>query len=192
MDVQLMYVNGRFTESESGETMNILNPATEEIIASVPNGNEADANKVVAAAKTAFQSWRRVTGLERCEMLHEAAHKMKAHAAELAALLTLEEGKPLSENEEELEWCIGTFDYYAEMARTQRGRVLAPGELSQFNFVLKEPYGVALCIVPFNYPLLLMAWKVAPALAAGNTVIIKPAETPFTQPVPPRRMPVDV
>ena len=176
-----MYINGRFTPSESGETMTILNPATEEVLDSVPNGNEADAHKAVAAAHTAYQSWRQVSGLERCEMLHEAAHKMKAQAAELAELLTLEEGKPLPENEEEMEWTIGTFDYYAEMARTYRGRVLAPAVSSQFNFVLKEPYGVVLCIVPFNFPLLLMAWKVAPALAAGNTVIIKPAEkTPLT------------
>lgn len=177
MKITPMYINGRFTESTSGETMTIINPATEEPIALVPNGTKADAEQAVTAAKTAFQSWRQVIGLERCDMLHEAAHKMKAHASELTELLTLEEGKPLSENEEELEWCIGTFDYYAEMARTLRGRVLAPGEQSQFNFVLKEPYGVALCIVPFNYPLLLMAWKVAPALAAGNTVIIKPADT---------------
>lgn len=176
-----MYINGRFTPSTSGDTMTILNPATEEVLGSVPNGNEADAHKAVAAAHDAFKSWRQVSGLERCEMLHEAAHKMKAQAAELAELLTLEEGKPLPENEEEMEWTIGTFDYYAEMARTYRGRVLAPAVSSQFNFVLKEPYGVVLCIVPFNFPLLLMAWKVAPALAAGNTVIIKPAEkTPLT------------
>lgn len=176
-----MYINGRFIPSESGDITNILNPATEELLDSVPNGNEADAHKAVTVAHQAFKEWRRVSGLARCDMLHEAAHKMRTHAHELAHLLTLEEGKPLSENEEELEWTIGTFDYYAEMARTYRGRVLAPTESSQFNFVLKEPYGVALCIVPFNFPLLLMAWKVAPALAAGNTVIIKPAEkTPLT------------
>lgn len=176
-----MYINGRFSASESGETMNIVNPATEEVLDSVPNGNEADAHKAVAAAQAAFAGWRRVPGPERCQMLHEAAHKVQAHFDELARLLTLEEGKPLPENEEEVEWTIGTFDYYAEMARTYRGRVLAPAANSQFNFVLKEPYGVVLCIVPFNFPLLLMAWKVAPALAAGNTVIIKPAEkTPLT------------
>ncbi len=176
-EMKEMIINGRATPSQSGETMNIINPATEEVLDFVPNGSEADAHNAVAAAKAAFAEWRQVTGLERCEMLHEAARKMKMHAAELAQLLTLEEGKPLPENEEELEWVIGTFDYYAEMARTYRGRVVAPGEPSQFNFVLKEPFGVVLCIVPFNYPLLLMAWKVAPALAAGNTVIIKPADT---------------
>lgn len=173
----LMYVNGRFTPSHSGQTMDVIDPATEELIDTVPAGNEADAHQAIAAAKAAFQSWRWVGGVERAEMLHEAAHKMKTHAHELAQLLTREQGKPMPENEEELEWTIGTFNYYAEMARTYRGRVLAPATRSQFNFVLKEPYGVAACIIPFNFPLLLMAWKVAPALAAGNTVIIKPSET---------------
>jgi acyl-CoA reductase-like NAD-dependent aldehyde dehydrogenase len=96
-------------------------------------------------------------------------------------VLTLEEGKAISENEEEVEWTIGTLDYYAEMARNYRGRVVPSGERSQFNFVLKGPYGVVGCIVPFNYPLLLMIWKVAPALVAGNTVVIKPSShTPLS------------
>jgi len=176
-----MYIDGGFVESESGESFEVLDPSTEEVIARVPNGNEADAHKAVDAAKSAFQEWRWLPGLERTEMLHEAARKMRDNFDEVARLLTQEEGKPLPENEEEMEWVIGTFDYYAEMARTYRGRVLAPADRDQFNFVLKEPYGVVACIVPFNYPLLLLAWKVAPALAAGNTVIIKPAEqTPLT------------
>ena len=114
-----MYINGRFTPSESSETMPILNPATEEVLDSVPNGNEADAHKAVAAAHTAFQSWRQVSGLERCEMLHEAAHKMKTQAAELAEVLTLEEGKPIPESDEEVEWLTTTFDYYAGLGVIQ-------------------------------------------------------------------------
>jgi betaine-aldehyde dehydrogenase len=172
-----MYVNGRFVVSESSETMNILNPATEEIIEQVPNGDEADAYKAVAAAKAAFQEWRWVPGLERAAMLHEAARKIHHHFDEIAQLMTLEGGKPIPESEEGIEWTIGTLDYYAEMARTYRGRLLAPADRQQFNFVIKEPYGVVACIIPFNFPLLLMAWKVAPALAAGNTVIIKPADS---------------
>ncbi|HEX6383146.1 MAG TPA: aldehyde dehydrogenase family protein [Anaerolineae bacterium] len=176
-----MYIDGRFVESESSESFDVLDPATEEVIDRVPRGNEADAHKAVSAAKSAFEEWRWVPGLERTEMLHEATRKMREHFDELTRLLTQEEGKPLPENEEEMEWVIGTFDYYAEMARTHRGRVVAPADRDQFNFVLKEPFGVVACIVPFNYPLLLLAWKVAPALAAGNTVIIKPAEqTPLT------------
>jgi betaine-aldehyde dehydrogenase len=138
--------------------------------------DESDAAVAVNDARRAFSEWRWVTGLERAEMLHEAARKLRDHYDEVAHLLTLEEGKPLPENEEEVEWVVGTLDYYAEMARTYRGRLLAPAERSQFNFVMKEPYGVVACIVPFNYPLLLMIWKVAPALAGGNTVIVKPAE----------------
>jgi betaine-aldehyde dehydrogenase len=114
-------------------------------------------------------------------MLHEAAGKIREHFDDVCRLLTLEEGKPLSENEEEVEWVIGTLDHYAEYARTYRGRLLAPADRDQFNFVLKEPYGPVACIVPFNYPLLLLFWKVAPALAAGNTVLIKPSShTPLS------------
>lgn len=176
-----MFINGQWVASESGELFDVLDPATEEVIAQVPNGTAADVARAVAAAEAAFAEWRWVPGVERAAMLHEATRKMAAHRETLVHLLTLEEGKPIPENEEELEWVIGTFDYYAEMARTYRGRLLAPAGRSQFNFVMKEPYGVVACIVPFNYPLLLLAWKMAPALAAGNTVILKPAnETPLS------------
>lgn len=176
-----LYVNGRWQPSQSDEEVAVYDPATEEVIDYVPAGTAADAQQAVAAAKDAFQEWRWVSGLERAALLHEAARKLRDNAEEIAHLLTQEEGKPLPENEEEVEWVIGTLDYYAEMARTYRGRLLAPAERSQFNFVLKEPYGVVACIIPFNYPLLLMIWKVAPALAAGNTVIVKPAvQTPLS------------
>lgn len=176
-----MYIDGQWVESQQGETSRILNPATEEALTEVPLAGEADAARAVEAASRAFESWRWVSGLERAELLHEAASKVRDNFDEIAELLTLEEGKPLPENEEEVEWVIGTLDYYAEMARTYRGRLLAPAERTQFNFVMKEPYGAVACIVPFNYPLLLMIWKVAPALAAGNTVVIKPAiQTPLS------------
>lgn len=176
-----MYIDGQWLASDSGDELQVLNPATEEVLDTVPNGNEADARKAVAAARRAFADWRWVPAVERAEMMHEAARKLRAHDAEIARLSTLEEGKPIPEHEEEIEWTIGTLDYYAELARNYRGRVVPSAERSQFNFVLKEPFGVVACIVPFNYPLLLMIWKVAPALAAGNTVIVKPAEqTPLT------------
>jgi betaine-aldehyde dehydrogenase len=176
-----MYVGGKWVESNSSNVTAVLNPATEEVLIEVQNADELDVGHAVEVADQAFQEWRWITGLERAEMLHEAARKIRDHFDDVARLLTLEEGKPLPENEEEVEWVIGTLDYYAEMARTYRGRLLAPAERSQFNFVMKEPYGPVACIVPFNYPLLLMIWKVAPALAAGNTVIIKPAEqTPLS------------
>jgi acyl-CoA reductase-like NAD-dependent aldehyde dehydrogenase len=159
----------------------VYNPATEEVLDDVPNGSAEDALKAIAAAEAAFEEWRWVPAVERADMLHEAADKIRTHFDELVRLNTLEEGKPIPEHEEEMEWTLNTLRYYAELARNYRGRVVPPADRSQFNFVIKEPYGVAACIVPFNYPLLLMIWKVAPALAAGNTVIIKPSDhTPLT------------
>jgi betaine-aldehyde dehydrogenase len=177
----LQYIDGRFTAGASKESIDVINPATEEVLDKVPRGGKADADAAVAAAKAAFHSWRRTSANIKAQMMHEAAAKMREHKEQIVHLLTLEEGKPVPENEEEFEWLMNTFEYYAELGRHERGRVLPSGEYSQLNLVIKEPYGVAACIIPWNYPLLLMAWKVAPALAAGNTVIIKPSElTPLT------------
>jgi len=175
------YINGQFTNGVSKEVLEVRNPATEEVVDIVPRGTPEDAEAAVSAAKAAFDEWRRLSINTRAKLLHEVASQIRHHTEELVRLLTLEEGKPIPENEEELEWTATTFDYYAELARHERGRVLPSAEESQLNLVIKEPYGVAACIVPWNFPLLLMAWKVAPALAAGNTVVIKPSEmTPLS------------
>ncbi len=174
--MQSMYINGRFVEGRGSEAVEITNPATEEVIDSAPKGTKADADAAVSAAKEAFASWRKIVANERADMLHEAARKIRAHESRLIELLTLEEGKPWSENEEEVVWSANTFDYYAELGRHECGRLIPPGASSQLNFVLEEPYGVVACIVPWNFPLLLLAWKIAPALAAGNTCVIKPSE----------------
>jgi betaine-aldehyde dehydrogenase len=171
-----MLINGEFVEARERGELEILNPATEEVLEVVPRAGAEDVASAVTAALAAYDSWRKTPAPERTAMLHTVAEKTEQHRDELARLLTLEEGKPLPENEEELEWAINTFHYYAELGRHDRGRVIPPGDPDQFNFVLKVPYGVVACIVPWNYPLLLMAWKVAPALAAGNTVVIKPSE----------------
>ena len=162
-------------------TIEVINPATEEVLEQVPRGGNEEVELAVLAANRAFAAWRQMPATERAVLLHEVAAKARAHRDELARLLTMEEGKPIPENEEELVWTANTFDYYAELGRHERGRVLPPGDPDQFNFTLKVPYGVVGCIVPWNYPLLLMVWKVAPALAAGNTVVIKPSEfTPLS------------
>jgi betaine-aldehyde dehydrogenase len=114
-------------------------------------------------------------------LLHRIAFNIREHLQDLATLLTAEGGKALIENMDEVEWVAACFDYYAEVGRHESGRVIPPVQRHQMNFVMKEPYGVVVCIVPWNYPLLLMAWKVAPALMAGNAVIIKPSEhTPLS------------
>ncbi len=176
------WIANQWVAGSTAEFIDVRNPATEEILERVPAGSEADALRAIEAAKSAFDGWRKTPAIDRAALLHEATAKMRTNWSALVELLTLEEGKPFSENEEELEWVAGTFDYYAELGRHYRGRVLpSPEPETQLNLVLKEPYGVVGCIVPWNYPLLLLAWKVAPALAAGNTVVIKPSEmTPLS------------
>jgi acyl-CoA reductase-like NAD-dependent aldehyde dehydrogenase len=171
-----MLINGEWTMGRASEVIAVEDPATQEVLGEVPRGTPADAGSAVAAAAVAFDGWRRMPANERATLLHEAASRIRAHHAELVRLLTLEQGKPVTENVEELDWTTTTFDYYAELARHERGRVLPSAEASQLNLVLKESYGVAACIVPWNYPLLLLAWKAAPALAAGNSLVIKPSE----------------
>ena len=178
---QLMWINGERVPSVTGELFEVQDPATEELIDQAPMANEHDARAAIEAANVAFRSWRKVTAHERAELLHEVARKIRERGEDLAALLTREGGKPLAENRDEMGWSAACFDYYAELQRNTRGRVIPSVEPSQLAMVLKEPYGVVAAIVPWNYPILLMAWKVAPALAAGNTVIIKPSElTPLS------------
>jgi betaine-aldehyde dehydrogenase len=176
-----MYVNGEFVDASGRSALDVRDPATEEVVDSVPAGTPEDARRAVAAANAASRAWRQLGAGGRCELLHEVAHGLRAHAQEIATLLTREGGKPLCENLDEMSWSAACFDYYAELARNVRGRVIPSVEPSQLALVLKEPYGVAACIVPWNYPILLMSWKVAPALAAGNTVVLKPSEmTPLS------------
>ena len=176
-----MYINGQFTSGNASEQIPVINPATEEILDEVPRGTEEDTIAAVVAASASFRNWKRTPANQRTAALHQIAAKIRAHHDELVELLTKEEGKPIPENDEELWWVEETFDYYAELARHETGRVIPPGDSGQFNFVRKEPYGVVGCIVPWNFPLLLLAWKMAPALAAGNTVVIKPSElTPLS------------
>jgi betaine-aldehyde dehydrogenase len=159
----------------------VVNPATEKVIGEVADAGREEVHKAVSRAKKAWDAWRKVPAHEKAELLHEIAHRIKAKTDELATVLTREGGKPLRENKDEMGWAASCFDYYAEISRNSRGRVIPSTEASQLNLVVKEPYGVVGAIVPWNYPILLMSWKLAPALAAGNTVVLKPAEqTPLS------------
>lgn len=179
--MQKMFIGGEWIAASDGAEVNVIDPATEEIVGTVPSGTREDVERAVRAANEGFRTWGRMTGVQRGELLHEVAEKIKAAKESLARTLTLEGGKPLKENRDEIDWVVACFRYYAEIGRNRRGRVIPSVEASQLAMVLKEPFGVAVCIVPYNYPLLLMAWKVAPALAAGNAVIIKPSSiTPLS------------
>jgi betaine-aldehyde dehydrogenase len=158
------------------EQIDVINPATEDVIGAVPRSRAEDVDRAVCLARDAFRKWRWIPAVERAGMLHAVAAGIRAKRGELAELMTREGGKPLCENRDEVEWTAACFDYYAEIGRHSRGTSLPPVFQHQVNFTIKEPYGVVAAIIPWNYPLLLLSWKVAPALAAGNTVIVKPSE----------------
>ena len=174
------WVGGNWLKSNR-ERIPVINPATEEVLDHIPCGTAADADQAVQAAREAFKTWRWVPAVEKGAMLHGVARDLRARQKELATLMTQEGGKPFCENRDEVEWVAACFDYYAEVGRNSRGNSIPPVFHHQVNFTIKEPYGVVVAIVPWNYPLLLLSWKIAPALMAGNTVIIKPSEeTPLS------------
>jgi acyl-CoA reductase-like NAD-dependent aldehyde dehydrogenase len=164
-----------------GPALAVENPATEETVTELGTTSPEQLDAAIAAAREAAPGWAATPAVERAELLHEVATRMRAMTDELARVLTLEGGKPLIENSDEVGWTAAAFDYYAEMGRNFAGRVIPSIEATQLALVVKEPTGVWGAIVPWNYPLLLLSWKLAPALAAGNTVVAKPSElTPLS------------
>jgi acyl-CoA reductase-like NAD-dependent aldehyde dehydrogenase len=159
-----------------GPALEVENPATEETVATVGTPSPEQLDAAVAGAREAFHAWSATPAVERGELLHEVAARLRARTDELAEAMTLEGGKPLIENSDEVGWTAAAFDYYAEMGRNFAGRVIPSIESTQLSLVVKEPMGMVAAIVPWNYPLLLLAWKLAPALAAGNAVVAKPSE----------------
>ena len=175
-----LLIGGERVDGE-GAPLPVENPATEEEVARVGIASEVQVAAAIAAASNAQPGWERTPAVERGEALHEVAAQLRTHADELAELMTAEGGKPLIENSDEISWTAAAFDYYAEIGRDSAGRVIPSIESTQLSLVVKEPVGVVACIVPWNYPLLLLAWKLAPALAGGNTTVCKPSElTPLS------------
>jgi acyl-CoA reductase-like NAD-dependent aldehyde dehydrogenase len=167
-------IDGEWISPHSQSTLAITNPATLEPLGKIANCDAVDVDRAVQAAKRAQPNWWKTPGLEKANLLKQVADGIKARERELAHLLCQETGKPLWESTDCIEWVVACFEYYAELGRSSRGNSIPPVAPHQVNFTIKEPYGVVAAIVPFNFPLLLMAWKVAPALAAGNTVVCKP------------------
>ncbi len=162
--------------SGSGDPLGVENPYTEQTLETLGSASPDEVDAAIAAAHAAAPAWAAMPAVERADMLHEIATRLRANTSELAHTMTLEGGKPLIENSDEIGWTAAAFDYYAEVGRDSAGRMIPPIESSQLAMVLKEPIGVVACIVPWNYPLLLLAWKLAPALAAGNATVCKPSE----------------
>jgi len=177
-----MYINGEFVESQSGKYFPIIDPSTEDILAEVPDADEKDVNRAVAAAKAAFDSgaWPQTTAQERGRILFRLAERVRKEAPALAELEARNSGKPIVEAEYDINDVATCFEYYGGLATKVLGSV-NPVPDNAMNFTMREPIGVAAQIIPWNYPLLMAAWKLAPAIAAGCTCILKPAEqTPLT------------
>jgi acyl-CoA reductase-like NAD-dependent aldehyde dehydrogenase len=172
--VRPILINGKFVDAKSNSAIEVQNPATLETLDSVPACGEVDINAAVKAARDAQLVWWRMSGVTKADLLHEVAQRIRSKSKVLATTLTEETGKPLVESVDCVRWVAECFDYFAEVGRSSLGLTVPPGADHQVNFIRKEPYGVVACIAPFNFPLLLMAWKVAPAIAAGNTVVCKP------------------
>ena len=170
------YIKNEWKDAKSGNTFDVENPFTEQVIAQVPASGDADVNNAVDAAREAFEDWRKLTAGERRDYMRSMAVKSRDHADELAKTISAEMGKPFNEALSEIEDIAEYLEYYSELARDQVGRIVAPVDKNSMSLVRYEPYGVVGCIIPWNYPLSLMGWKLAPALATGNTIVMKPSE----------------
>jgi betaine-aldehyde dehydrogenase len=177
-----MFVNGEWVASGSGKTFPVYDPSTEEVIAQAPEADAKDVDRAVAAAKAAFEDgpWAQTTAQERGRILHKLAEKIRSEAPKLAEIEARNCGKPIVEAEYDITDVANCFEYYAGLANKVTGHV-NPVPDNALSLSMKEPVGVAGQIIPWNYPLLMAAWKLAPALAAGCTCVLKPAEqTPLT------------
>jgi acyl-CoA reductase-like NAD-dependent aldehyde dehydrogenase len=159
--------------------ISVIEPATEGVLAEIPRGDVADVDAAVARARHAFPGWRALAPAERAALLHALADSLASHHAELARLEARNAGKPIADARGEMEMVVATFRYYAGAPERLLGDTI-PVSGGQ-AFTVREPLGVVGLIVPWNFPLVIASWKLAPALAAGNTVVLKPAElTPLT------------
>jgi aldehyde dehydrogenase (NAD+) len=177
-----LLINGEWRDAAGGKMLNVINPATEEVITTVASADTSDVDAAVAAARAALDGpWARLSARERGRLVWKLGERLLERADEIARLETLHNGKPISESRQiEIPASAECFQYYAGWADKVHGETL-PVKGNYLTYTLREPVGVVAAIVPWNFPLLLASWKVAPALACGNTVILKPAsQTPLT------------
>jgi len=177
-----LFINNEWRDAAGGKTLEVVNPATEEVIAEVASAEKSDVDAAVAAARAAFDGpWGKLSARERGRLIWKIGEKLMERADEMARLETLHNGKPIFESRQiEIPAAAECLEYYAGWADKIMGETI-PVKGNYLTYTLREPIGVVAAIVPWNFPLLLAAWKVAPALACGNTVILKPAsQTPLT------------
>ena len=177
-----LLINNEWRAAASGQTVDVINPATEEVIAQVPSADATDLDAAVAAARAALDGpWGKMSARERGRLVRKIGERLLDRADEVALLETLHNGKPISESRHiEIPAAAECFEYFGGWSDKVMGETI-PVKGNHLSYTLREPVGVVAAIVPWNFPLLLASWKIAPALACGNTVIVKPAsQTPLT------------
>ena len=172
-----MLIQGQLADAQGADVIRVSNPATGELVDSVPKGGREDAKRAIDAASDAFKVWSERPSLERSRVLLKIADVVRASVEDLATSLTLEQGKPLGESKSEVNSFANTCEYYAGLIGRVRGAQTPFSTGEGFFIVTKRPLGVVGAILPWNFPVSLMGWKVAPGLAAGNTFVVKPAST---------------
>ncbi len=171
-----MFINGEWTAAVSGKEFEVTDPATGDVIGTMPDGSTADAEQAVEAAAAAFGSWSSTTAHHRADLLYKAWQLMTERAEDLAQLMTREQGKPLKASRAEVKYASDFLRYYAEEATRVRGEWLPSARPDQRFLSLRQPVGVVAAVTPWNYPISMLTRKMGPALAAGCTIVLKPAE----------------
>ncbi|WP_230293393.1 NAD-dependent succinate-semialdehyde dehydrogenase [Croceicoccus sp. Ery5] len=179
--VQKVYIAGEWRDAATGATTGVTNPATREIIGTIPRCGADETREAIAAADTAFKSWRKMPAGERAAILREWHRLIMANKDDLGRIMTMEQGKPLAEAVGEITYAASFVSWFAEEARRVYGMEVPAPSPDRRILVRKEPVGVCAAITPWNFPAAMITRKAAPALAAGCTMVVKPAEaTPFT------------
>jgi succinate-semialdehyde dehydrogenase/glutarate-semialdehyde dehydrogenase len=175
-----MYIDGKWCDADSGRTLKVINPATEEVITEIAYGGRAEVRRAIEAAAKAMPAWMKLSAWDRAKVLKKTAELMRERADAIARTLTMEQGKPLAESKAEVLHSADTFEWFGEEGKRAYGQVIPNTAPGKRHVTLKHPVGVVGAISPWNFPVTLQARKIAPALAAGCTIVCKPAsQTPL-------------
>lgn len=175
-----MYIDGKWTDGADGKTIGVINPATEDVITDMAFGSRADTKRALEAAARAMPAWMKLTAFDRAKILKKTGDLMRERADNIARTLTMEQGKPLAEAKAEVLHSADTFEWFAEEGKRAYGQLIPNSQPGKKHVTLKHPVGVVGAISPWNFPITLQARKIAPALAAGCTIVCKPAsQTPL-------------
>src|ERR1700682_402122 len=179
--VKRMFIDGKWVDADNGRTIGVINPATEDVINEVAYGGRAETRRALEAAGRGMPAWMKLTSWDRAKILKKTADLMRDRADAIARTLTLEQGKPLAESKAEILHSADTFEWFAEEGKRAYGQVIPNSQPGKRHVTLKHPVGVVGAISPWNFPITLQPRKIAPALAAGCTVVSKPAsQTPLS------------